>query len=104
MSNQTQTARSKPILASNPTIYNLSMPTANTEYSQSLNNSTKKILIRTRNGSQAKFAFVAAGTTTAWITIKSGAVYFEENLDLNSATIYIQSSGTGEVAEILEWT
>lgn len=80
------------------------MPVANTEYSQALNNSTKKILVRMRNQSPCRLAFVVNGTTTSWLTLKSCAVYFEENLDLNGATIYIQSSGTGEVAEILEWT
>lgn len=104
MGNVTTTARARLVEATSPTIYNLALPVANTEYSQALSNSTKKILIRTRNGSQARFSFVLGGTSTLWITLKPHAVYFEENLDLNGATIYIQSSGTGEVAEILEWT
>lgn len=103
MSNVTTTARAKVVQATNPTIYNLSMPTANTEYSQALTASTKKIMVRMRVKGSARFAFVASGTTTAYITLEPGAVYFEENLDLTGATIYIQSNQAGQTAEILEW-
>lgn len=104
MSNQTQTARSKPILASEPNIYNVPMLTANTEYSQALNNATKKILIRSRDRSATiRLAFFAGDTNVSWITIESGCVYFEDNLDLNGVTIYLQTDKNSQVAEILEW-
>lgn len=104
MSNLTQTARSKQVTAENATIYNLSMPTANTEYSQLLNNETKRILIRMRNRSRSRVAFVSGGTTTAWVTIEPGAVFFEQNLSLTGVTIYIQADQDSSIAEILEWT
>lgn len=104
MSNVTTTSRTKQVVATNPTIYNLSMPTANTEYSQSLNSSTKKILIRMRTKSRTRFAFISGDTNIEWMTIEPGAVYFEENLDLNGVTIYLQTNAASQIAEILEWT
>jgi len=104
MSNLTQTVRAKLVSATNPKIYNLSMATANTEYSQSLTSGTKKILVRMRTLGRARFAFVVGGTTGSWITIEAGAVYSQDTLDLNGATIYLQSNVAGQVAEILEWT
>lgn len=104
MSNVTTTARSRQVVATNPTIYNLSMPTAGTEYSQALGSSTKKLLVRMRDKGRTRFAFSSGDTNVEWITLEPGAVYFEENLDLNGVTIYLQSNIAGQTAEILEWT
>lgn len=104
MSNQTQTARVKPIAATTPTIYNLSMPSAGTEYSQVLNNSVKKLTIRMRIPSVSRIAFVSGATSVSYITLNPSCVYSEESLDLNGATIFLQSTVNGQTAEILEWT
>jgi hypothetical protein len=104
MSNQTQTARVKPILATNPTIYNLSMPTANNEYSQVLNNSTKRLMIRMRTKGKCRVAFVSGDTAILYFTIEAGAVYSDDNLDLSTTTVYLRSDVGSQIAEILEWT
>lgn len=104
MSNVTGTVRAKIVTATSPNIYNLSMPTANTEYSQLLSDSTKKILIRMRVVSRCRFAFVSGNTATTYITLEPGTTYSEENLDLSSTTVYLQSDAAGQTAEILEWT
>lgn len=104
MSNVTTTSRGKSSLSTLPTIYNISMPLAATEYSQSISPGTKKILIRMRNKARAKVAFVSGDTATLYFTIEPGAVYFDENLDLVGVTIYLQSNVASQVAEILEWT
>ena len=103
MSTVTTTARAKIVSAATPTIYNISMPLAGNEYSQLLSNGTKKILVRMRNRAKLRIAFVSGDTFTLWVTVEPGAVYFEENLDLNGATIYLQSQEASQVAEILEW-
>jgi hypothetical protein len=104
MSNVSSTVRAKIVTATTPTIYNVSIPLANTEYSQVLNDAVKKLLIRARNKAQLKFSFVSGNTNSLYITIEPGAVFFEENLDLSNATLYIQGSTAGNVVEILEWT
>lgn len=104
MSNLTSTARAKVVSATNPTIYNLSMPLANTEYSQALSSGTKKVMIRIRGKHKAQISFVSGDSAVLFFTLEAGAVYFEENLDLANAIIYMQTNAASQVAEILEWT
>lgn len=104
MANVNSTSRAKVIASTIPAIYNVAMPLADTEYSQALNNATKKIQIRMRVKARARFAFVSGDTILKWVTIEPGAVYFDENLDLDGVTIYVQSNIVGQTAEILEWT
>ena len=86
-----------------PTIYNLSMPIADTEYSQALGASTKQILIRLRDRTaRAKIAFVSGDTSILFLTLEAGTVYSQENLNLTGATIYLQANKV-TTAEILEW-
>ena len=105
MSNVTSTVRARISQASTPTIYNLPMALADTEYSQALSNYTKKIMIKTRERTtRLRFAFVSGDTDINWITIEPGAVYVEENLDLSGVIIYLQTNKASQIAEILEWT
>jgi len=104
MSNLTSTARARIVLATTPDIYNLSMPLANTEYSQVLSDGTKQLLIRMRDSAEARISFVVGGTLIKYVTIKENCVYADINLDLVGVTIYLQSSAASQVAEIREWT
>ena len=90
--------------AENPKIYNLEMDEADSEYFQRLSDNTKKIMVRMRTTSEARMSFKSGDTIVSWITIKPGAVYFDEGLDLTDVRIYLQSSVPSQVAEILEWT
>jgi hypothetical protein len=104
MANVNSTARIYPASATTPNIYNLSMPVANTEYSQALSAATKKIMIKTRDRTATiKVAFISGDTTIKYFTIQPGAVYFEENLNLDGIVIYLQTNKTAQIAEILEW-
>lgn len=87
-----------------PTIYNLSMPVADTEYSQALSANTKQLTIKLRDRTaRARLAFVSGDTATLYLTLEAGSVYSQENLNLTGATIYLQSSKV-TTAEILEWS
>lgn len=104
MANVNSTFRGTPSLATAPTIYNLSMPTANTEYSQPLSTHTKKILIKTRDRTaNLRIAFVSGNTATLYVTLEPGSVYSEENLDLEGVTIYLRSNKASQTVEIFEW-
>jgi len=87
-----------------PTIYNLSMPLAATEYSQALTNNTKKITIKVRGGGTLRVAFASGDTNVNYLTIPPGASYSESDLNLVGKTVYLQCNSAGRVAEILEWT
>lgn len=105
MSTIASTVRAKIVTATNPVIYNLTMATAGNEYYQLLSPATKKILVKTRDRTaRLRIAFISGDTSSTWITVEPGAVYFEENLDLNGVTIYLQTNKDSQIAEILEWT
>lgn len=94
--------------SSAPTIYNLSMPLAATEYSQALSADTDKITVKIRNttgtAARAYIAFAPGATSTSWLTIPPGCVYSQDGLALTGKTLYIQSNKPGQIAEILEWS
>lgn len=105
MANINTTARPKATVesSSNPVVYNVTCTLANTEYSQVLNTSAKKFLIRVRGNAVMRLAFDSGGTVVSWITIPFGCSYIEEAL-LFSGTLYFQTSKPAQVVEILEWT
>lgn len=87
-----------------PTIYNVVSPgIPNTEFSQALSADTKQFLIRNRANNDLKIAFTATESGTKFVTLKSSAVLSITNVTLTSVTIYMQTPGTNETVEILEW-
>jgi len=108
MSNITQTP-DKVIVdldgAATPLIFNLSAPTANTEVSQVLSVTVKRLMIRARSGNaKIQFSFVTGESGTKFITIPAGCTYEATDLDLISATLFIQTDKSSQTIEILEWS
>ena len=87
-----------------PTIYNVSMATANTEYSQVLGTNVKRFSIKLRDFQDLKLAYVSGTSGTIFISVPAASEYHEENLKVTSLTLYFQSDAAGQVAEIVEWT
>lgn len=88
-----------------PTIYNVTITLANTEYSQALPANTKKFAIKLRsNTADLKYAFVATQSGTNYRTIPAGSEKSEDNLILAAVTLYFQSSTASQTAEIESWT
>lgn len=104
MANLNTTVRARLVQAKEPTIYNLSMPLAGTEYSQVISANAKQIMVRMRVRGRAQIAFASGNSGTLFFTLEPGCVYSQENLDLEGVTIYLQSNVPNQVAEILEWT
>lgn len=99
-------------LSVNPTIYNVTMTVADTEYSHQLAYSVKKFLIHTRDESEFRLAFVSGYVATPvepYLTVKSGSRYYEENVFLRvqtadwDGTLYFASSSAAKVIEVVEW-
>lgn len=91
-----------------PSVYNVTLTDADTEYSKVLSPSTKKFTIQVRGSASVRCAFTTgkvAGSTNPYFTIKAGAIYWEDglNLRLNSLTLYLASSTAGTVVEIIVW-
>lgn len=105
MSNQTQTSRVVPVSATTPTIYNVTLALAATEYSRPLSSATKQLTVRNRTGtSNVRMAFSPGGTSTDWVTLKAGAVYSQSELDLTGVTLYLRSDDPAQIIEVLQWT
>jgi len=81
-----------------PTIYNVSCPLANTEYSQALPSNTKGFLVKARKNSVIQFAYVSGATE--WLTIGMGVSYEDKNF-YTAQTIYFKNSKADEVIEIV---
>jgi hypothetical protein len=106
MANVNATFRGRAVVeaASVAKVYNVSLPTANTEVGQALTDGTKQITVKNRTNGITKFTFVSGESATKYVTIPRGAVYKEENLNTSSATIYMQSPQASQTIEVLEWS
>lgn len=92
--------------ASTPTIYNVTMTLANTEYSQVAPANTKKITIQTRDGTAFRLAFETgkvATPTAPYYSIKVGDVYYDDQIHIGAITIYFACSIAGKVIEMIAW-
>jgi hypothetical protein len=88
-----------------PTIYNLVLTTAGTEYPQVLNTTDqptiKKVQIKSRTKSDdLSYSWVTAGN---FVTIFGGQTYWEDNLEAWQLTLFIKGTVNGQVAEIEVW-
>lgn len=90
-----------------PTLYTITMTDADTEYSQLLPSSTRKIRFQCRTANDVRYAYVTgkvAGSTAPFSTLKSGAVYTENDLDLSGVTLYVACAAAAKVVELEVWT
>lgn len=84
------------------TIFNVSAPVANTEYSVTLPNKTKKFLMRSRNKGVIQFTNVNGATGTQYITLKANTVY-TDNCFYENLTIYFRSTKTNDILELIAY-
>ena len=89
--------------AAEPTIYNVTLTNANTEYPQAMPTNIRKIAIRPRNNTHSiKVAFTAGMSGTNYLTVDSG-FYFNDMIGVSALTVYMQSATAGAVVEIEAW-
>jgi len=97
--------------ATTPTIYNIALTSANTEYSQNLPANTKKFRIyavdstkRYPHSDALKVCFIENQSNTTFIPIPASGFYQEEDINLTGKTIFFQSpTGSGNVI-IVAWS
>jgi len=96
----------KPDEATTPTVYNITLTLANTEYSQALPANTKELRFRCRTLYDVRFAWATgkvATPTAPYLTLGAGMDYFSDNNDLSSQTLYFASSTAAVVIELEVW-
>lgn len=87
---------------SKPTVANVTLTSAATEYSYAIPANTKKILAKARGSNALRFAFVSGETTTNYVSIAAGGQFSLDSVYLRGQTLYVQCPGAaGEVLEIL---
>lgn len=92
-------------LAETPTIFNVTMANANTEYSQALPSDTRRFSIKTRDGTAFRLAFETgkvATPTAPYLTIPANSEYYEDDLR-TGGTLYFACGTAGKVVEIIAW-
>jgi len=91
---------------SNPTVYNITLTSADTQYSQLLPSGTRELRFRCRAAYDVRFAYEegkVATPTAPYLTLPAGSDYFSDNDDLSGMTIYFASSELGVVVELETW-
>jgi len=94
-----------PAPATKPTIYNVTMTLADTEYSQALPAKTKKFTIHTRDGTAFRLAYETgkvATPTEPYFSIPASAIKSEDNLT-TAVTLYFACAAAAKVIEIEAW-
>ena len=91
-----------------PTIYNVTLTDADTEYSQAIGKASEWSM-QARTAAAVRFAFVTgkvATPTAPYATMKSNASFeFQSGSEQRSSdeTIYLASASAGTVVEIVIW-
>lgn len=88
-----------------PSIVNIDMPLASTEYSYTLPGDTRKYIIKLRDPlSELRVAYSIGGSSTVYFTIPRGNFWSEDELDTSAVvTLYFQSTSAAQTLEIISW-
>lgn len=89
-----------------PTVYNVTLTVADTEYSQALSADTREYRFRCRTLFDVRFAFETgkvAIPTAPYLTLPGGSDYWSDNDKLAATTLYFATDEAGVVLEIETW-
>ena len=90
-----------------PTVSNVTLTSADTEYSLELASSTRELRFRCRTLFDVRFAWVTgkvATPTAPYLTLPAGSDYSSDIKDLTGKILYLASSEAGVVVEVSAWT
>jgi len=95
--------------ATKPSVVNVSIVSANTEYSHKLPVGCKKFQAQLRTAADLKMAvrkdvLGSATPDPEYFTVKSGTVYKERNLNIRGDVWLYFQAGAGTVVEIVQWS
>jgi len=91
------------LIVTSPTLQNVTLALANTEYSVTIPSGAKRFSIYSRESSVLQAAYTAGQSGLNYFTIGYGNSYDEDNLAGSSLTLYIRSNKVGTVLEVLSW-
>lgn len=82
-------------------VTNKTIATPSTEVSHALQTNVKQLIIRSRAAADLQIAFISGQSGTTYITLRKGAVFSLDGVNLASSTVYMQAS-IATTVEILE--
>ena len=94
------------IQSTTPTVYNVTLTDANTEYSQALPANTREFRFRCRTLYDCRYAYVTgkvATPTAPYLTLPAGSDFWSDWTNLASQTLFLASSTVGVVIELECW-
>jgi len=93
--------------ATTPILYNVTMTTQNTEYSQALPTNCKRFTIQTTDGTTFRIAYVTgkvATPTAPYFTILANGKHTVEGIEASATTLYFACGTNAKVVEIEAWS
>lgn len=87
-------------------VINITMASANTEYSTALPANTVAMTFQCRGDYDIRFSYQTgkvASPTAPYMTLKAGMIYYETNLDLTSKTLYVACPTAAQVVEVIAY-
>jgi len=93
--------------ATTPAIYNVTMTSADTEYSQALPSNCLGFMVQTQDGTAFRLAYVTgkvATPTAPYLTVAASSVYYETAIKLATGTLYFACASSGKIVEIVAWS
>lgn len=91
---------------STPSIFNVTMTDANTEYSQALPTGTRKFSVSCMDGTAFRISFTtgAVASVGPWYNILANQVYESPDLDgITDLTVYAGCSSAAKALQIIAW-
>ena len=103
-----ETVGADPVVSA-PTVYNKTLTSADTEYSQAMPANCRGFEFQCRTENSVRFAFAAgkvATPTAPYMTLKAGDYYgsFPISQGASPSLLYLASATAGVVVEIIAWT
>jgi len=90
--------------AHEPTVFNVTMAAAGTQYAQALPAGTKKFTAKCRTYVPVQICFTTGETDTLYLTIPPGQTYWEDRLLDAALTLYFECAIAAQVLEIVAWS
>lgn len=90
--------------ATNPEISNVALTSADTEVEIILPTGCKKYMIKLRDAQILKLSFVSGQSGITYLTIRPGCVYTEDQLEVTTTSLYVQSPVASQMVELVTWT
>jgi hypothetical protein len=86
-----------------PTVANVTLTLAGTEYTYTIPPRATAITIQSRTAADFKVSGTSGESGTTYFTVKAGTTYYETSVDNYGGKLYLQSANAGQVIEIIYW-